>query len=289
VWQFPLVERNHRQTSVSQSGLSSSAETVESKRPFRRLAILLPPSMSDELKDHLGKLGTECDTLKRNDDFLGYSESAEIIAEVLSLVKMERDKTKSTETHQNDETIQRTLKENPLLLYYTSIDLLSEVSKGLGSDFAQIIEGYWKDKLLISSELDFMRLPKQDQESRKIIFSLVTSNRDCGQRSSIEPCNVALANEGHLTLLPKLISEETREFLCFVISIRVSPNPIARETKPDDYDCQTLRRKKFLSRTPISRAASSGSNHPNQPVLPLSSCMSPGGFLHLSFASLSAP
>ena len=159
--------------------MRQSSSGAENKRPFRRLAILLPPSMSEELKDHLGNLGTECDKAKHDNDFAGYTESAEIIAEILSLVKMELDKkTKSDETHQNDETIHRTLKENPLLLYYTSIDLLSEVSKHLGCDFAQIIEGYWKNKLLISSEKDFMRLAKHDQEARKIILSLVTSNRD---------------------------------------------------------------------------------------------------------------
>ena len=173
--------------------------------------------MSD-LKEKLGKLGAECNPVKRDDDFAGYSESAEIIAEVLSLVKLERDKTLSTglENHQ-DETIQNTLKENPMLLYYTSIDLLREVSKDLGSDqsnFAKIIEKYWADKLLISSESDFLRLPKQDQEARKIILSLITSNQDCCHgSSSLEPCNIALANEGQLSLLPQLISEETRESL----------------------------------------------------------------------------
>jgi len=174
----------------------------------------------------------------------GFSESAEIIAEVISLVLI--DKT-NLEDSKYKKIVQQNLKENPLLLYYTNIELLETVNPF----FAQIIAEYWQEKLC-SSGSNFAHLSRSEQESRDIILSLITSHRadeskdgrkqqrflnapisETPRRSSQVPplqdmanhapptnasqrCivgkRVALATEAHLSQLPDLISTKTREF-----------------------------------------------------------------------------
>lgn len=216
----------------------------------------------------------------------GFSESAEIIAEVLSLVLI--DKT-NLEESKYKQIVQQNLKENPLLLYYTNIELLETVNPF----FAQIIAEYWQEKLC-SSGSNFAHLSRQEQEARDIILSLITSHRaaeshsgrqqqrflhaataETPRRSSQVPpmqdvansnnmpssqrCivgkRVALATEAHLSQLPDLISMKTREFdLFFSIFVFVA-------TTHSSFFLtftQILHKKKSLSKRPTSRAHTNG-------------------------------
>ena len=194
------------------------------KCPFRRLTVLLPPSMVESGK----KLRALSGERKRGS---GFSESAEIIAEVLSLVLIDRT---NLEDSKYEQILQQNLEENPLLLYYTTIELLETVDEL----FARIIAKYWEEKLY-SSGTNFADLSRQEQEARHIIFSLITSHRSAAshngrhQQRVVHPGTetprkmqlsqdksnvpstkkggkrVALATNEHLSQLPSLISTKT--------------------------------------------------------------------------------
>jgi hypothetical protein len=100
------------------ASVATSDDGKFTKRPFRRLTVLLPPNMS-EYEKQLGRLSGELERGK------GFSESAEIIAEVLSLVLIDQT---NIDRSQYKEIITSNLKENPLLLYYASIELLDTVN-----------------------------------------------------------------------------------------------------------------------------------------------------------------
>ena len=218
---------------------AASVKTLEdgtfTKIPFRRLAVLMPPSMSEH-ETRLGKLSRDMEKGE------GFSESAEILAEVLSLVLIDET---NLDLKKYDEIIHTNLKQNPLLLYYTSMELLDTVNP----KFARSVAEYWEDKLCVTGS-NFNHLSKHEQEAREIILSLITLHRssDCGtdrqiqnpamgnglmtpresmRRSSAIPLQdlllkssssrvnvnvgkrVALASEAHLSQLPGLISTQT--------------------------------------------------------------------------------
>jgi hypothetical protein len=210
--------------------------------PFRRLAILLPPSMPNEMPHgyQLGRLGMEAARGK------GFQESAEIIAEVLSLLAIDRSKMdESSESSCYRDTIKAHLEGNPLLLYYTSVDLLNTVDP----TFARIIAEYWEEKLGLGVGGFAEKVSTDELESRRLVLSLITSgvpkavgmsparaeaqsrpNPDVRSESGvgvsgrlrvdaatvsapsgIVACGkkIALANEGHLRLLPNIVQNET--------------------------------------------------------------------------------
>jgi hypothetical protein len=144
------------------ASVSTSDDGRFTKTPFRRLAVLMPPSMSEH-ENRLGKLSRDMEKGE------GFSESAEILAEVLSLVLI--DKT-NLERPRYEEIIQKNLRQNPLLLYYTSMELLDTVNPR----FAMFVAEYWEEKLCFTGS-NFAHLSKHEQEAREIILSLITLHR----------------------------------------------------------------------------------------------------------------
>jgi hypothetical protein len=215
------------------ASVSTSDDGRFTKTPFRRLAVLMPPSMSEH-ENRLGKLSRDMEKGE------GFSESAEILAEVLSLVLID-DTNLDRSIH--DEIIQKNLKQNPLLLYYTSMELLDTVNPR----FAMFVAEYWEEKLCFTGS-NFAHLSKHEQEAREIILSLITLHRSSfdidrqpqhptmgnGLMTPRDPLRrssqampsqdfllklmssrvnvgkrVALASEAHLAQLPGLVSTET--------------------------------------------------------------------------------
>ncbi len=226
------------------ASVSTSADVEPSSTPFRRLALLMPPSMN-ELENRLNtRHGERCKLIcemEKGDGFTGFSESAEIIAEVLSLELIDPT---NLQPGQYEEMIHKNLQETPLLLYYTSMELLHTVNP----KFARIVAEFW-DKKLCLEEYEFSHLSTHEQEARKLVLSLITLHRsaneggsdrqtqnsaigslqtprpkDLRRSSQVLPSQdiptkslsrnnagkrVALASEAHLTLLPGLISTLT--------------------------------------------------------------------------------
>ena len=67
--------------------------------------------------------------------------------------------------------IKKHLEGNALLLYYTSVDLLNTVDPA----FARIIAEYWEEKLGLGANNFAAKLTREEQESRRIVLSLITS------------------------------------------------------------------------------------------------------------------
>ncbi len=176
--------------------------------------MLLPPNIltrdSDRSVEELGDLSSELDRGQ------GFSESAEIIAEVLSLVLIDQTKLSSPYEETYEEIIRKNLKENPLLLYYTSIELLHTVNP----EFANIVANYWKYQLcpfLCSSDRtsaqwskhekeargSSAKWSKQEKEARNIILNLITrsdNELETGQhRQASLPATstIATASDAH--------------------------------------------------------------------------------------------
>ncbi len=213
---------------------------------FRRLAVLLPPSLHNEMPPgyRLGRLGMEADA----GPSAGFKESAEIIAEVLSLVAIDKSKMEdSSDSACYRAFIREHLEGNPLILYYTSLELLNTVDPV----FARILAEYWEEKLGLGANSFAAKLGREELECRRLVFSLITSgiphSRGAGlaelparrqirspaagggavptpgrtPRSDVagQGCavagsvatgkKIALASEGHLRLLPSIIQRET--------------------------------------------------------------------------------
>ena len=152
----------------------------------------------------------------------------------------------SADSSRHRDTTKAHLEGNPLLLYYTSVDLLNTVDP----TFARIIAEYWEDKLGLRAGGFAEKLPTDQQESRRLVFSLITSGvprggvaaspvrpdshsraaRDSsggggggaattlrGDASAASAASglvasgkkIALASEGHLRLLAGIIQKET--------------------------------------------------------------------------------
>jgi hypothetical protein len=213
-------------------------------RAFRRLAVLLPPSLPNEMPHgyQQGRLGMEVEGQNA-----GFKESAEIIAEVLSLVAIDKSKVDDgTDSARYRGVIKAHLEGNPLLLYYTSLDLLNAVDPA----FAQILAEYWEEKLGLGVNALAAKLGRDEQECRRLVFCLITSGiprsasgfAEAARLQSRSPAplagaertprtparpdvaapggaaaaagvaagkRIALASERHLQLLPGIIQRET--------------------------------------------------------------------------------
>jgi hypothetical protein len=175
---------------------SADVESSNTGTPFRRLAVLMPPSMN-ELENRLNsRHGERCKLICEMKKGQGFSESAEIIAEVLSLLLI--DQTNLLDLKKYEEMIHENIQENPLLLYYTSMELLHTVNPV----FASIVAKYWKKKLCFE-EYEFSHLSTHEQEARELILSLITLHRSAREGGSDRHIQNSAIGNGLQTPRPK--------------------------------------------------------------------------------------
>jgi len=169
--------------------------------PFQRLAVMLPPSISPQYI-HLHQ------KLPRSSIKGGFSESAEIIAQVLALAHGAKHGINRPGSSTGQEQLKGFLKGSPLLLYYTTIELLNYFSAGDPSNnFAETVATFWADKLKTSDSRSFFS--REERESRLLVLTLITSGTTyVGNAQSVS--RIALASEAHLKYLPRIIREETK-------------------------------------------------------------------------------
>jgi hypothetical protein len=214
---------------------------------FRRFAVLLPPSLPIDVD--LSRLGLANGGGiggggSRN---RGFCESAEIVAEVLSLVAIDQPQHSLINEEEKHRIIRTELETNPLLLYYTSIEFLcsfdNRISDRPSICFANIIADYWQHKL--TKTASFRQLTTEEQESRRVVEVLLTSGAPGSTKDYLSDVNgvkqaasaqdasrgsksksqsgaqpgahmlatcekrIAIASEAHLKILPDIIKRET--------------------------------------------------------------------------------